>query len=201
MSRILAFLSAILLVYWFIHFDPEAYLARKQAGTEGLPTVDSTAVQEPVGKVKRLDPVATLPDRDMAVIRQEVVFPLPQKSLKHVISGYGDPRDNGARLHKGIDIPAPRGTPVLAVADGTITKVANRNNAGKQIWLESGTRRYFYAHLDSWAVTEGQEVKQGEEIGTVGNTGNARHTSPHLHFEVHIARGKSIDPALIFPQP
>jgi len=189
------------LVYWFINFDPEAYLAHKQAEAEGEPTADSTAAKEPVEKIERLDPEATLPDMDMAVIRQEVVFPLPQKSLEQVISGYGDPRDNGARLHEGIDIPAPRGTSVLAVADGTITKVANRNNAGKQIWLEAGTRRYFYAHLDSWAVTEGQEVQQGEEIGTVGNTGNARHTSPHLHFEVHIAKGKSIDPALIFPRP
>lgn len=131
-------------------------------------------------------------------VKSTLIFPLQGKSLEDVISGYGDSRAQGKRIHKGIDIPAPRGTKVLSVQDGLITKVANKGNAGKQVWVRSDTVTYFYAHLDSWKVEEGQKVKQGDIIGTVGNTGNASKTLPHLHFGVYIGRGKTIDPVNIF---
>ncbi|MCB0640513.1 MAG: M23 family metallopeptidase, partial [Phaeodactylibacter sp.] len=97
-----------------------------------------------------------------------------------------------------IDIPAERGTPVIAVADGEVVRVANKGGGGKQVWLQVGSRQFFYAHLDSWEVREGQRVRQGEVLGTVGNTGNASHTRPHLHFGVYVDRHETIDPAPLF---
>ncbi|MEM1326553.1 MAG: M23 family metallopeptidase [Bacteroidota bacterium] len=113
-------------------------------------------------------------------------FPVANKDEASVISFFGDPRAGGKRLHQGIDIEAPRGTPVVAVADGKVSSVGEKGNAGKFVWVtvKSTKTKYFYAHLNEQWVTEGQQVKVGDKLGTVGNTGNARHTLPHLHFEI-----------------
>lgn len=101
---------------------------------------------------------------------------------------WGDSRDGGRRRHRGIDIFAPRGRSVVAVADGTITYIGEQPKAGRCIWLstEDGVA-FFYAHLDTWSagMYEGMEVRKGQVLGTVGNTGNARRTPSHLHFAVH----------------
>jgi murein DD-endopeptidase MepM/ murein hydrolase activator NlpD len=98
------------------------------------------------------------------------------------------PRDGGVRVHKGIDIFAPRGTQVIAVADGIISFIGDQPKGGHCIWLttESGTS-FYYAHLDRWApgLYEGMEVQSGDLIGFVGNTGNAVHTPSHLHFAIN----------------
>lgn len=97
------------------------------------------------------------------------------------------PRDGGARVHKGIDIFASRGTPVVAVADGIVSFIGDQRLGGHCVWLttESGTS-FYYAHLDHWApgLYEGMEVQSGDILGYVGNTGNAIHTPPHLHFAI-----------------
>jgi murein DD-endopeptidase MepM/ murein hydrolase activator NlpD len=99
-----------------------------------------------------------------------------------------DPRDGGARLHKGIDIFAPKGTPVVAVTDGIISYIGDQPKGGHCLWLttESGTA-FYYAHLDRWAagLYEGMEVQAGDLLGYVGNTGNAKYTPSHLHFGVN----------------
>ena len=99
-----------------------------------------------------------------------------------------DPRDGGARVHKGIDIFAPRGTQIVAVVDGIISYIGDQPKGGHCLWLttESGTS-FYYAHLDRWApgLYEGQEVRSGDLLGYVGNTGNAKTTPPHLHFAVN----------------
>jgi len=123
-----------------------------------------------------------------------LVFPIKGKSILDVISKYGESRGNGNRIHEGIDIPAPKGTPVLAVQDGTIEKIVNRGKGGKQIWLKSGDRTFFYAHLDDWQVTAGQKVKQGDIIANVGNTGNASKTRPHLHLGIYLGSRKTVNP-------
>ncbi len=98
------------------------------------------------------------------------------------------PRDGGARIHKGIDIFVSRGTPVVAVADGIISYIGDQRLGGHCVWLttESGTS-FYYAHLDRWAsgMYEGMEVRSGDLLGYVGNTGNAIHTPPHLHFAIN----------------
>ena len=121
-------------------------------------------------------------------------FPLKDRSIDMVSSGFGDPRDGGARDHHGIDIFAPRGTPVLAGTDGVV-RVDETPVGGRVIWLRDtrAGRSLYYAHLHDWAVKPGTRVREGDVIGYVGNTGNARSTPPHLHFGIY-DRGPS-DPA------
>lgn len=106
---------------------------------------------------------------------------------RHLTDSWGNPRDGGRRRHKGIDIFAPKGTPVVAVQDGVITYIGEQSKGGLCLWLstESGAA-FYYAHLDRWAsgLYEGMEVRSGDLLGYVGNTGNARTTPPHLHFQV-----------------
>lgn len=122
------------------------------------------------------------------------IFPIPDRSLNAVQSGFGAPRDGGARDHHGIDIFAPRGTPVIAIADGTV-RTDETPRGGRVIWLRESRlgRNLYYAHLHDWAVTDGTVVRSGDVIGYVGNTGNARTTPPHLHFGIY-ERGPT-DPA------
>jgi peptidoglycan LD-endopeptidase LytH len=119
-------------------------------------------------------------------VRGALAFPVAGKDTRAVQSRFGAPRDAGARSHHGIDIFAPRGTPVLAVAPGRASVRENRLG-GKVIFLRDPSRgvSYYYAHLDSQLVAPGAEVQIGDTIGLVGNTGNARSTPPHLHFGIY----------------
>ncbi len=117
---------------------------------------------------------------------------------------FTDARSEG-RVHDAIDILAPSGTPVLAVADGTVEKLFNSDRGGLTVYqLEpSGRYCYYYAHLDRYAdgLVEKKTIKRGDVIGYVGSTGNANPAAPHLHFEIHLLgpekqwwKGASINP-------
>ena len=136
-------------------------------------------------------------DRELAARARELFAPLSRASLimpvvgvtpHHLTNSWGNPRDGGRRKHRGIDIFAPRGTAVVAVADGIITYIGDQPKGGHCLWLttENGTS-FYYAHLDRWAagLYEGMEVRSGDLLGYVGNTGNARTTPPHLHFGIN----------------
>jgi murein DD-endopeptidase MepM/ murein hydrolase activator NlpD len=127
----------------------------------------------------------------------DLVFPVKDHSSENIISFYGDARGK-TRKHQGIDIKAPRHTPVLAVTDGKIEAIRESGNGGRTIYLRSTDGvLYFYAHLEDWSVAEGDTVEAGHEIATVGDSGNALGTTPHLHFEIMLGKGKSrrsIDP-------
>ncbi|MCW3079779.1 M23 family metallopeptidase [Segetibacter sp.] len=112
-------------------------------------------------------------------------------SKASVGSYWGDNRDAGKRSHEGIDIFAPKLTPAVAGADGVVTGVKEGGLGGKTVWLriKDGNTFLYYAHLDKQLVQEGQSVKQGEVVGLVGNTGNAKHTPSHLHFGVYTSEG------------
>lgn len=113
-----------------------------------------------------------------------------------VADNWGDPR-SGGRTHKGNDIGAPEGAPVVAVFDGNIFNVENEDVGlgGIGLWLRSDAGdAYYYAHNSSNAVSEGQRVSKGELIGYVGHTGNADATYPHVHFQVHPGGGDPTDP-------
>ena len=92
------------------------------------------------------------------------------------------------RVHDAIDIMAPRGTPVLAVADGKVAKLFESKAGGTTLYQFDPSERfvYYYAHLQGYApgVAEGKVLKQGEVIGYVGSTGNASPDGPHLHFAI-----------------
>jgi murein DD-endopeptidase MepM/ murein hydrolase activator NlpD len=103
-------------------------------------------------------------------------------------NSWGNARDGGKRKHKGIDIFAPKGTGIVAVADGIISYLGEQPKGGNCLWLttENGAS-FYYAHLDRWAagLYEGMEVRSGDLLGYVGNTGNAKYTPSHLHFGVN----------------
>lgn len=106
-------------------------------------------------------------------------------------SFWGAVRDGGRRKHEGIDIFARKGTPVVAVTDGIVVQAGNTPRGGKTVWLRSFTDNftYYYAHLDKHLVQTGQTVTKGQHLGTVGNSGNAKLTPPHLHFGIYTFSG------------
>lgn len=124
-----------------------------------------------------------------------LAYPLKSANRNQIQSLYGVGRDNNTRTHEGIDIFAPFRTPVVAVADGTVTRVNTNNLGGKVVWLRPDQKNYtlYYAHLDEQTVTEGQRVLVGDTLGRMGNTGNAITTSPHLHFGIY-TNGGTVDP-------
>jgi murein DD-endopeptidase MepM/ murein hydrolase activator NlpD len=133
-------------------------------------------------------------------VRQRAVatlrFPVAGTNARSVQSVFGDVRDRGVRSHEGVDIFAPRGTPVLAASDGWITRVTTNRLGGKVVWQWDPSRgqALYYAHLDHQEVRPGTRVRPGDTIGRVGNTGNAATTSPHLHFGIYRAVEGAVDP-------
>lgn len=118
-------------------------------------------------------------------------FVFPVAGEVEFIDSWGFPRMMGtssAHWHQGSDIFAPAGTPLVAAEDGVLDRVGTASLGGIKLWVigDSGNA-YYYAHLSAFAegVAEGKRIRAGEVIGFVGDTGNARGTSPHLHFEVH----------------
>lgn len=112
-----------------------------------------------------------------------------------IISSLFGPRQD--RIHKGLDIAAPTGTPILAAADGRVTYADWAGTYGMLVVIDHGrglvTR---YAHASAIHVQAGQRVRAGQHIADVGSTG--RSTGPHLHFEVE-RNGDVIDPLLMLP--
>lgn len=112
-----------------------------------------------------------------------------------------NPVTGDAHDHTGIDIPAPYGTPVLALWDGRVSRV-DRDGIGKgqvngnAVHLAAGDWRISYLHLSGVAVRAGQRVARGAPLGMVGSSG--RSTGPHLHLQVSV-RGQVIDPAILYP--
>jgi murein DD-endopeptidase MepM/ murein hydrolase activator NlpD len=103
--------------------------------------------------------------------------------------GYGRRTDpfsgEGGAMHTGIDISAPMGTPVRAAADGVVLHAGWNGGYGKCVIIDHGHGyQTWYGHLSRMDVLEGQEIRQGETLGAVGNTGHA--TGPHLHYEVRL---------------
>ena len=105
------------------------------------------------------------------------------------IDTYGAFRsDVPGNWHHGDDIFAPLGTPVVAVASGTINRVGWEKLGGWRLWVRDGAGdEFYYAHLSGYTPNDlhSNRVRAGEVIGFIGNTGDAFTTSPHLHFEVH----------------
>jgi len=91
------------------------------------------------------------------------------------------------RRHEGIDIFAKKGTPVVASTEGVVLRRGQNALGGNVVWvLGPGGQHHYYAHLDQFSdVSTGARVVPGTVLGTVGNTGNAKTTPPHLHYGVY----------------
>lgn len=133
-----------------------------------------------------------------AIVAGGFVFPVDEPYV--FASTFGAPRMMGTAYqhsHQGNDIFAPMGTPLRAVERGIITRVGTDTLGGTKLWLIGMTgTTYYYAHLSAYAagIAEGVIVEAGDPVGSVGNTGNARTTPPHLHFEIHPNGGPAVDP-------
>ena len=134
--------------------------------------------------------------------------PIHPKDLTRIGSFYGyrlHPILKVRQMHEGIDLTAPVGTPIYAPGDGVVIRVEQnrgRRGYGNLVVLDHEVNGITsrYAHLSTIMVKQGQRVKRGEQIGTVGNTGLS--TSPHLHYEIRV-NGASVNPLryMLTPSP
>lgn len=123
-------------------------------------------------------------------------FPVAGLDVRAIQSGFGKPRDGGRRVHHGVDIFAERHTAVLSPSDAFVQYVGDGGIGGNTIWLYDAKRSMYlyFAHLETQAVAASASVKAGQRIGTVGNSGNARTTPPHLHFGIYLRPEGPVDP-------
>ena len=152
-------------------------------------------------------PVVT--DESLRALREkQLEFPVPGISFDRLKDTFLEAR-SGKRVHHALDIPAPRGTPVLSADFGKIIKVYQSKAGGLTLYLSDTTKHfiYYYAHLDRYrdGVYEGLTVNRGDTLGFVGTTGNAPPNTPHLHFAIlkskNIARwsaGIPLNPYRVF---
>ncbi len=120
-----------------------------------------------------------------------LAVPVEGVAARRIADTFGAPRGRD-RQHQGVDIFATRGTPVLSATRGIVASIRDSGLGGRQVWVMGpGRERYYYAHLDGWqdGLAAGDVVMPGDRLGSVGDTGNARGTPPHLHFGVYGSNG------------
>ncbi len=119
-----------------------------------------------------------------------LLLPVQGVRAAQLTDTYNDVRGGGTRTHEALDIMAARGTPVVAVADGVVVKLFDSRQGGLTVYQfdATSTYAYYYAHLDAYApgLREGQVLRRGDSVGTVGSTGNASPDAPHLHFAIFL---------------
>ena len=190
-ARIVLITAALTSVGWFVAgatlldrreaADIEGEIAAKQSpdlivereSEEAETAPDRTGAQ-----------ASTLPEEERATLR----IPVQGVAARDLSDTFTDERGGGTRLHEAIDIMADRGTSVVAAAPGTIESLFRSEAGGNTVYVRSDDRLtiYYYAHLDEYApgLNEGQRVRLGQRLGTVGSSGNADPAAPHLHFEI-----------------
>jgi len=198
----IALIAVLLLanVAWFVwRGGPLVERAASRSG-DVVPLATPPVTPEPTpsaGTLETVDPVArpqAAPTSTPAAVRisdtgsaDGLLVPVQGIDVGDLHDTFGDARGS-ERQHEALDIMAPAGTPVLAVADGTIEKLFTSDLGGLTIYqFEPGGRfSYYYAHLKAYApgLVEGATVRRGDVLGTVGSTGNADPAAPHLHFAV-----------------
>lgn len=137
--------------------------------------------------------------------------PVPGVGPEALVDTFEDRRGDDRR-HEALDIPAPRGTPVVAVDDGEVAKLFRSVPGGLTVYQFDRTRSvaYYYAHLDAYrdGLREGQALRRGDVLGSVGSSGNADPAAPHLHFAVFELgaerqwwKGRAVNPWPLFLDP
>jgi murein DD-endopeptidase MepM/ murein hydrolase activator NlpD len=154
-------------------------------------------------------PPITQPPSNCAPFVYEMEYPLLGGGT--YASGFGAPRAGGARLHMGVDLMAPQMTPVVAVADGVVSRVKETSDGTAGVYVavdhdDDWSSWYIHLNNDTFGTDDGlgigvrpglmvgDRVVAGELLGWVGDSGNAETTPPHLHFELHLPSGEPIDP-------
>ena len=127
-----------------------------------------------------------MPVAELARLRIELMVPVVGVNSTDLLDTFNEKR--GSRYHDALDIPAPRGTPVLSAAEGRLLKLFTGARGGLMVYATDITEQFIlmYAHLDRYAdgLTEGMQLQRGQVIGYVGTSGNAPRHAPHLHFGI-----------------
>ena len=148
--------------------------------------------------------VAPTPD-ELSALAASLVVPVAGVMPSELRGSFHAPR-GGGRVHNAIDIPAPRGTPVISATGGRLLRLFSSKAGGLMVYAADPTERFIlmYGHLDRYAdgMKDGMQLQRGQTIGYVGTTGNAPPNVPHLHFAIarttNVKRwwnGTPIDPA------
>ncbi len=126
---------------------------------------------------------------------QNIFVPVMGISISQVTKNFGDPRPGG-RVHEGLDIMAPSGTVIISPTDAVVIRTGYGASAGYYVYTANpGGETFVYMHLKEASTrTVGDIVKPGDNIGLVGNTGNASGGLSHLHFEIRDSAFKALDP-------
>lgn len=121
--------------------------------------------------------------------------PVEGVSERQLSDTWKAPRSEG-RKHQGIDIFAPKGTPVQSTTRGVVLRLGKNRLGGNVVWiLGPGGQLHYYAHLDRFAGIKSRDrIGEGVVLGFVGNTGNARGTPPHLHYGIYSLNGRPLNP-------
>ena len=149
-------------------------LARRPDSASALAVIDSSPGSRPS-------------ELDVAVLRRELVVPVAGVAASALHDSYTELR-GGTRPHEALDILAPRGAPVLSAANGRVLKLFTSVPGGLMVYATDSTEKFIlmYGHLDAYApgLVDGQLLRQGQQVGVVGTTGNAPANAPHLHFAI-----------------
>ncbi len=185
--------------------DDERQLDENEAALAALTEQKRAEIESLIVEQEVLgESLATLQEQLSFVLSGQAIalggFVFPVGAPFNFASTFGAPRMTGTKYqhsHQGNDIFATAGTPLYATSRGVIARKAVAVLGGNKLWLVAadGTQ-YYYAHLSAYAdgIEDGTVVEAGQVIGYVGDTGNARGTPPHLHFEIHPGGGEAIDP-------
>lgn len=181
---------------------PQAPVSVVPPPLEPLPQVQAQPLPQPVPAPGELLADSAPEIGAMPVL--SLIIPVEGITTAQLSDTFTDARGTD-RVHDAIDIMAPTGTPVRAVADGRIVKLFDSEAGGLTIYQFDAdeTVAFYYAHLDRYAdgVAEGQAVRQGDLVGYVGYTGNASPEGPHLHFAIMVLgpeknwwQGRAVNP-------
>lgn len=189
------------------HIEVDRALKLQNASLALAITAQQEAAKKRAAKVKRVTSGEKVATASIATSwsqsyvsrgasRSGFMFPV---AGRHSYADTWGARRSGGRRHKGTDIMASRGTPVVACVSGVISKTSPQSSGigGITIWLKGDDGNdYYFAHLNKIAggISKGTRVSKGQVIAFVGSTGNAPESAPHLHFEVHRGGGSATDP-------
>lgn len=159
------------------------------AALPGAPVVptDLTEADLPLRPTPQEMPIAAAPVSGADAAAGKLLIPVEGVKLAQLSDNFNQPRGK-ERRHEALDIMAPKGTRVIAAADGKVVKLFNSKPGGLTVYQfdPTGKYAYYYAHLDRYAegIKEGNVLKRGDLVGYVGSTGDASPSAPHLHFAV-----------------
>ena len=155
-------------------------------GSAGVNAPAPVAEAKPIAKPDS-SPVELSADVEY-LMNRHLLVPVAGADMAKVDDSFYEGRDGGERVHRAIDILAPRGTPILSADDGRILRMSTNTLGGITMYTVDSNNRlvYYYAHMDHYndAMSPGKTIVRGDTLGYVGTTGNAPKDTPHLHFQV-----------------